>query len=294
MRIAIIRSGAIGLAILVTVAASDASHSGLNAAAGAVQGYRTVFVITAAVSLASVIIAALLPAKPKPVPAPPPPSEGTSSNDHHTAHADVRESLNGQAAPDCPFLRTRPGHVGRGEAEPGASRRQVRRVAGRSSAHGEQGRCHRPPRWTALHQRSRAGHSFDVHRVLHLASTIGLADQLLGDLQRTLFSGRANVYDHAVLADASSHLGIPRRRIEEVLSSNEYAHAVRADEREAKALGATGVPFTVFDGRIAIPGATSIEHHRHHPDRNLRILRCRNRRMHHHRNRFSRLGGRCR
>lgn len=209
MRIAIIRSGAIGLAILVTVAASDASHSGLNAAAGAVQGYRTVFVITAAVSLASVIIAALLPAKPKPVPAPPPPSERTSSNDHHTAHADVRESLNGQAAPDCPFLRTRPGHVGRGEAEPGASRRQVRRVAGRSSAHGEQGRCHRPPRWTALHQRSRAGHSFDVHRVLHLASTIGLADQLLGDLQRTLFSGRANVYDHAVLADASSHLGIP-------------------------------------------------------------------------------------
>ena len=70
--------GAIGLAILVTVAASDAHHSGLSAAAGVVHGYRTVFVITAAVSLASALIAALLPAKPMPVPAPPAPEPAAS------------------------------------------------------------------------------------------------------------------------------------------------------------------------------------------------------------------------
>jgi Na+/melibiose symporter-like transporter len=46
--------GAIGLAILVTVAASasESRHDGPSAAAGVVHGYRTVFVITAAVSLA--------------------------------------------------------------------------------------------------------------------------------------------------------------------------------------------------------------------------------------------------
>lgn len=71
--------GAIGLAILVTVAASDAAHHrGLSAAAGVVHGYRTVFVITAAASLASVLIATLLPAKPKPVPAPPTPEPATN------------------------------------------------------------------------------------------------------------------------------------------------------------------------------------------------------------------------
>lgn len=101
--------------------------------------------------------------------------------------------------------------------------------------------------------------SFDVHRVLHLANTIGLADQLLGDLQRTLFSGRANVYDHTVLADFASRLGIPRSRVEAVLSSDEYADAVRADETEARELGITGVPFAVFDGRIAIPGSTDFD-----------------------------------
>jgi predicted DsbA family dithiol-disulfide isomerase len=101
--------------------------------------------------------------------------------------------------------------------------------------------------------------SFDVHRVLHLAGTVGLDDQLLGVLQRTLFSGQANAYDHAVLTDAAVQLGVPRRRVTEVLASDEYAYAVRADEAEARRLGVTGIPFTVFDGRIAIPGAASIE-----------------------------------
>ena len=67
--------GAIGLAILVTVAASESHHGGPSAAAGVVHGYRTVLVITAAVSLASVILTALLPAKPKRVP----PSPATES-----------------------------------------------------------------------------------------------------------------------------------------------------------------------------------------------------------------------
>ena len=101
--------------------------------------------------------------------------------------------------------------------------------------------------------------SFDVHRVLHLAGTFGLADQLLGVLQRTLFSGQANAYDHTVIADAASHLGIPRHRVEEVLASDEYADAVRADEAEARRIGVTGVPFAVFGGGAAINGAASSE-----------------------------------
>ncbi|MGC4932762.1 MFS transporter [Gordonia sp. DT30] len=61
--------GAIGLALLVTVAATTATHTGLSAADGIVHGYRTVFVIIAAVSLVLTLVAALLPATPKSVPA---------------------------------------------------------------------------------------------------------------------------------------------------------------------------------------------------------------------------------
>jgi EmrB/QacA subfamily drug resistance transporter len=62
--------GAIGLAVLVTIAASAAHGSGLGPAAGVVHGYRTAFLITAAISLASAFIAALLPAPTKPAPGP--------------------------------------------------------------------------------------------------------------------------------------------------------------------------------------------------------------------------------
>jgi predicted DsbA family dithiol-disulfide isomerase len=99
--------------------------------------------------------------------------------------------------------------------------------------------------------------SFDVHRVLHLAGTFGLDYELLGVLQHTLFNGQANAYDHTVIADAAAGLGIPRHRVEEVLGSDEYADAVRADEAEARRIGVTGVPFAVFGGRLAIPGAAS-------------------------------------
>jgi predicted DsbA family dithiol-disulfide isomerase len=101
--------------------------------------------------------------------------------------------------------------------------------------------------------------SFDVHRVLHLAGTFGVADKLVGVLQRALFSGEANIYDHTVLTEAASQLGIPRSRIEEVLTSDEFADAVREDEDEARRLGVTGIPFTVFDGQVAIPGAASVD-----------------------------------
>jgi MFS family permease len=65
---------------LASLAGGLAQDSGwlLSVAAGVVHGYRTVFVITAAVSLASVILAALLPAKAKPVPAPPAPEPATN------------------------------------------------------------------------------------------------------------------------------------------------------------------------------------------------------------------------
>jgi predicted DsbA family dithiol-disulfide isomerase len=101
--------------------------------------------------------------------------------------------------------------------------------------------------------------SFDVHRVLHLAGTLGLDYQLLGVLQRTLFGGQANAFDHTVIADAAASLGIPRHRVAEVLASDEFADAVRADEAEARRIGVTGVPFAVFDGRLAVPGAASSE-----------------------------------
>ena len=44
-----------------------------------------------------------------------------------------------------------------------------------------------------------------------------------------------------------------------MLESGEHADAVRTDQGEAHALGATGVPFTVVDRRYGVSGAQPVE-----------------------------------
>jgi MFS family permease len=62
--------GAIGLAVLVTIAATATRHSHLaNPAAATVHGYRIALLICAAVSLASILIALLLPTPARTAPA---------------------------------------------------------------------------------------------------------------------------------------------------------------------------------------------------------------------------------
>ena len=53
--------------------------------------------------------------------------------------------------------------------------------------------------------------------------------------------------------------GLDATRVDEVLASDEYADAVAADIAQARAYGATGVPFYVVDGRYGISGAQPAE-----------------------------------
>lgn len=72
--------GAIGLAILVTVAASATRHGGLTSAVGIVHGYRVAFVVCAGVSLTAAIVAGLLPARANTVSDPSAPRPTKSAN----------------------------------------------------------------------------------------------------------------------------------------------------------------------------------------------------------------------
>jgi predicted DsbA family dithiol-disulfide isomerase len=99
--------------------------------------------------------------------------------------------------------------------------------------------------------------SFDAHRMLHLAAGHGAAGEFMSMVQRDLLGEGVNVYTAAYLADAAVKAGVPAGRAQSVLAGDEYAEAVRADEKLAREVGVTGVPFTVLGGRLAIPGAAS-------------------------------------
>lgn len=100
--------------------------------------------------------------------------------------------------------------------------------------------------------------TIDAHRLLHLAlAEAGPAAQraLNDSLLQAYFGEAANVSDHGVLRNIAIGAGLDPARVEEVLASEEYADAVAADLAQARAYGATGVPFFVIDQKYAVSGA---------------------------------------
>ena len=53
--------------------------------------------------------------------------------------------------------------------------------------------------------------------------------------------------------------GLDEDRVRAVLAGEEFADAVAADVAQARAFGATGVPFFVVDRRYAVSGAQPVE-----------------------------------
>ncbi|GAA4722325.1 DsbA family oxidoreductase [Phytohabitans rumicis] len=103
-----------------------------------------------------------------------------------------------------------------------------------------------------------AANTFDVHRVLHLARTHGVATPMFSTLQRGYFAGLVNPFDQDVLIQVAADAGVPAQETRAVLSGDAYAQAVRAERATGAALGITGVPFAVFNGTHAVAGATSV------------------------------------
>ena len=106
---------------------------------------------------------------------------------------------------------------------------------------------------------ARRGNTFDAHRLLQLAGAHGVQDALAERLMRGYFSEAEAIGDPAVLARLAVEVGLPPREVNDVLAGDRYADAVRADEQDARALGATGVPFFVADRMLAVSGAQPIE-----------------------------------
>jgi len=99
----------------------------------------------------------------------------------------------------------------------------------------------------------------DAHRLLHLALAEGLQVELKEELLAAFFSRGESMGDHDVLRKVAAEVGLDQVRVDEVLASEEYADAVRADIAQAQAYGATGVPFFVVDERYGVSGAQPTE-----------------------------------
>jgi predicted DsbA family dithiol-disulfide isomerase len=103
------------------------------------------------------------------------------------------------------------------------------------------------------------GNTFDAHRLLHLGRERGVQGPVLQRLYRAYFAEGRPVFEVGTLVGVAAEAGLDPGRTQQALEDGSYGDAVRADEDEAGALGITGVPFYVVDGKYGISGAQPAE-----------------------------------
>ncbi|WP_158799446.1 DsbA family protein [Pedobacter sp. L105] len=101
--------------------------------------------------------------------------------------------------------------------------------------------------------------SFNAHRLIQLAKFNGLDNEVEEQLFIAHFTNGQNIDDHAVLMEVGVKAGLQKTAIEEMLNSFEFSNEVRADEHIAQQIGISGVPFFVFDQKLAVSGAQAPE-----------------------------------
>ncbi len=102
----------------------------------------------------------------------------------------------------------------------------------------------------------------DAHRLMKLAEA-KYDRETVAKLNEALFEAyfveNKILANHEVLMDKALSVGMKEQEVKEVLDSDKYDDEVRFDEREAAMRGVRGVPYIVFDGEFAVPGAMTIE-----------------------------------
>jgi predicted DsbA family dithiol-disulfide isomerase len=112
--------------------------------------------------------------------------------------------------------------------------------------------------------------TLNAHRLIHHAQKIGAGGTAIGDLVEAIFAAQflegRHVGDRAVLADVAAACGMNREAVLHYLESAENAEAVRDGAAEARRKGINGVPFFIFNNRLAASGAQP-------PDALLQVMR---------------------
>ncbi len=104
--------------------------------------------------------------------------------------------------------------------------------------------------------------SYDAHRLIALAREMGgpaLEDAALERMFSAHFAEGLAIDDRDTLLRCAAEAGMDERRVASVLADDTYGDTVREDEEEARAIGVTGVPFVVANGRVAVSGAQPVE-----------------------------------
>ncbi|MGW4465178.1 DsbA family oxidoreductase [Micromonospora sp. NPDC004704] len=94
-----------------------------------------------------------------------------------------------------------------------------------------------------------------AHELLAYATERGRGNEVWTAMFRAHFGQARKLWTVHEVLDFAAEVGLDRAEAAEALRDRRYRGRVAADQRQAERLGASGAPFLVFDGRVAVPGA---------------------------------------
>lgn len=98
-----------------------------------------------------------------------------------------------------------------------------------------------------------------AHEAAHWARSQGPFDEYHAEIFRAFFERGEDIGDIEVLISLPLELGLDSGSLRQALLSHQFEKSVLADEREAAALGISGVPAFVANRKAALTGVQPIE-----------------------------------
>lgn len=104
-----------------------------------------------------------------------------------------------------------------------------------------------------------AANTRDAHRLILLAAEQGLAWEMADALFAAYFAEGRDLNDEEHLVAVATGVGVDAAAARALLASDRYGDEVEASQQLAGEYGIQGVPFTIFEGRYALPGAYPLD-----------------------------------
>jgi len=97
--------------------------------------------------------------------------------------------------------------------------------------------------------------TIDAHRLMHYAAERDQQDAVAEGIFRRYFVEGADLSSKETLADIAAQAGLNRDEVAAYLASNTDRALIEEQDRRARAIGVEGVPFFIFNQRLALSGA---------------------------------------
>jgi predicted DsbA family dithiol-disulfide isomerase len=106
---------------------------------------------------------------------------------------------------------------------------------------------------------ARQPNTLAAHVLIERARLSGVQGAVKEALLKAFFVDGADLTDDATLVRLAAEAGLERKDAEAALADERLRSAVAEEEDKARGMGVSGVPFFIFNGRLAVEGAQGPE-----------------------------------